>query len=83
MSGPFIDAGHHAVLYTYGQVTGVSEGVEIRDANQILSQEGFLVHERTGSPALHSDLFRYRLLEKEDRMIWADTDSYCMKAFEA
>ncbi|OEU71629.1 MAG: hypothetical protein BA874_10730 [Desulfuromonadales bacterium C00003068] len=78
----FIDAGHHVVLYTYGQVTGVPEGIEIRDANQILSQDGFLVHERTGSPALHSDLFRYRLLEKEDRMIWADTDAYCVKAFE-
>ena len=78
----FRDAGHHVVLYTYGDVSGIPDGIEQRDANQILSQDGFLVHERTGSPALHSDLFRYRMLEKEDRMIWADTDAYCVKPFE-
>lgn len=78
----FRDAGHHVVLYTYDEVTGIPDGIEQRDANQILSESGFLVHERTGSPALHSDLFRYRMLAKEDHMIWADTDAYCVKPFE-
>ncbi len=41
----------------------------------------FLRHERTNSPALHSDLFRYHLLAKTDRTIWADTDAYCVKPF--
>lgn len=78
----FRDAGHHCVLYTYGEVTRIPDGIEQRDANEVLPQSGFLTHERTGSPALHSDLFRYKLLENADRMIWADTDAYCVKAFE-
>lgn len=73
----FLDAGHHVILYSYAPVGRVPDGVEHRDANEVLPEAGFLVHERTGSPALHSDLFRYRLLERGDRVIWADTDAYC------
>lgn len=78
----FVDAGHHTILYHYGPLQGVPDGIELRDANDILNMENFLTHGRTGSPALHSDIFRYKMLEKEDRMIWADTDAYCVKAFE-
>lgn len=77
----FIHAGQHVVLYTYGDVTNAPDGVEIADANTIMPQTGFLRHERTGSPALHSDLFRYHMLARNDRMIWADTDAYCVKPF--
>ena len=54
----FLDAGHHVILYSYAPVGGVPDAVEHRDAADILPEDGFLVHERTGSPALHSDLFR-------------------------
>jgi hypothetical protein len=77
----FVHAGQHVVLYTYGDVTNAPAGVEIADANDIMPQTGFLRHERTGSPALHSDVFRYHMLAKKDRMIWADTDAYCVKPF--
>lgn len=77
----FLDAGHHTILYTYETVDMVPEGVEFRDAADVLPEKGFLVHERTGSPALHSDLFRYHMLRDADRMIWADTDAYCRKPF--
>jgi hypothetical protein len=77
----FIHAGQHVKLYTYGDVTNAPAGVEIADANTIMPQTGFLRHERTGSPALHSDIFRYHMLAKNDRMIWADTDAYCVKPF--
>jgi hypothetical protein len=77
----FVDAGQHIVLYTYGGVTNAPDGVQMADANDILPQTGFLRHERTGSPALHSDVFRYHMLAKNDRMIWADTDAYCVKPF--
>ena len=77
----FLDAGHHVVLYSYAPIGCVPDGVEHRDAADILPEEGFLVHERTGSPALHSDLFRYRLLQTGDRVIWADTDAYCHRRF--
>ncbi|MEM6888921.1 MAG: hypothetical protein AAF636_12365 [Pseudomonadota bacterium] len=78
----FVDAGHPVVLYQYGEVTHVPDGIEIADANDILPRTGFLKHQRTGSPALHSDLFRYKLLEKSDGIIWADTDAYCVQPFE-
>ncbi|MCT4578293.1 hypothetical protein [Donghicola sp.] len=78
----FVDAGHHTVLYHYGPLANVPDGIELADANEILPQTNFLQHERTGSPALHSDLFRYKMLKKMRNTIWADTDAYCMKPFE-
>ena len=77
----FVDAGHKVVLYHYGPLQNVPDKVELADANDILPQTSFLTHERTGSPALHSDLFRYRMLAKSTNTIWADTDAYCMKPF--
>ncbi|MCE5972290.1 class I SAM-dependent methyltransferase [Sinirhodobacter sp. WL0062] len=79
----FRDAGHHVRLYTYGTVTGIPEGIEVASADDILPRTDFLKHERTGSPALHSDLFRYHLLSRNDRTIWADTDAYCLRPFES
>jgi hypothetical protein len=78
----FVDAGHHVVLYHYGPLFGVPDGIELKDANAVLPRTNFLKHERTGSPALHSDLFRYKMLEQNDCMTWADTDAYCVKTFE-
>ncbi|MGR3513798.1 MAG: glycosyltransferase family 2 protein [Paracoccaceae bacterium] len=78
----FLDAGHHVALYSYEPIGRVPDGVELRNAADILPETGFLVHERTGSPALHSDLFRYKLLEQSDRTIWADTDAYCLRRFQ-
>ncbi|WP_406870546.1 hypothetical protein ABEB22_13335 [Thioclava sp. 'Guangxiensis'] len=77
----FVDAGQHITLYSYEPIPNVPEGVAIADANEILSSEQFLRHGRTNSPALHSDRFRYHLLAKNDHMIWADTDAYCVKPF--
>ncbi|MGL4280831.1 MAG: hypothetical protein ACRCS0_10730 [Albidovulum sp.] len=78
----FLDAGHHLTLYSYEPIGNAPDGVEHADARDILPLTGFLRHGRTGSPALHSDLFRYHLLAKCDRTIWADTDAYCVKRFE-
>lgn len=78
----FVDAGHRVVLYHYGPLQNVPDGVELADADAILPRTNFLTHERTGSPALHSDLFRYRMLETSDNTIWADTDAYCVRPFQ-
>lgn len=78
----FRDAGHPVTLYTYGTVTNIPEGIDVAPADAILPRTNFLKHERTGSPALHSDLFRYHLLAVQERMIWADTDAYCLRSFE-
>ncbi|WGI22369.1 hypothetical protein [Amylibacter sp. IMCC11727] len=78
----FVDAGHHVKLYHYGPLQNVPDGMELADASVVLPRTDFLAHARTGSPALHSDLFRYKMLEQEKDTIWADTDAYCMKKFE-
>ena len=78
----FVHAGHHVKLYHYGPLENVPDGIELADAEAVLSRDADLAHARTGSPALHSDLFRYKMLEQNDRMIWADTDAYCVKPFE-
>ncbi len=78
----FRDAGHQTILYSYGDVPNVPDGIEQRDASDVLPAEGHLSHARTGSPALHSDVFRYHLLAQNDGMIWADTDAYCHQPFQ-
>ena len=77
----FMDAGQDVVLYVYNNVTNVPDGVEVRDARDVLPDEDFVVHSRTGSPAPHSDKFRYRMLAQEPDLIWADTDAYCIRPF--
>ncbi len=77
----FVAAGHETVLYAYGPVGNLPAGVSVADAEAILPEAGMRLHGRTGSPALHSDLFRYRLLAATDRTIWADTDAYCLHPF--
>lgn len=77
----FVDAGHRVVLYHYGPLENVPAGIELAKAAAILPRTDFLTHERTGSPALHSDLFRYRLLAQSENTIWADTDAYCVAPF--
>lgn len=78
----FLDAGHHVRLYSYDPIGNAPEGVEHADAAVILPRADVLRHERTSSPALHSDLFRYHMLARGERLIWADTDAYCLRSFE-
>ncbi|MEO1638356.1 MAG: hypothetical protein AAFU41_03820 [Pseudomonadota bacterium] len=77
----FLDAGHAVRLYHYGPVTNVPDGVEVADAGEILPGEPLLKYNAMDSVALHADLFRLRLLDRHEDVIWADTDAYCMKPF--
>ncbi|MBO9448406.1 hypothetical protein J7416_21460 [Ruegeria sp. R14_0] len=77
----FLDVGQHVCLYSYGEIPNIPDGAEHRDARDVLSDENILTHERTGSPAVHADKFRYRMLAQQPDMIWADTDAYCVKPF--
>ena len=78
----FLDAGHHVKLYHYKDVQNVPAGVEMVHGDTVLKIDSFLQHGKTGSLALFSDVFRYHLLQQNDRMIWADLDAYCVKPFE-
>ena len=77
----FRDAGHHVKLYTYEGIENAPDGVEICDAAEILPDPKSIPHKRTGSPAPQADKWRYNMLAKCDRTIWADTDAYCVKPF--
>ncbi len=75
----YVAAGHHVKLYTYDGVTNVPPGIEVADAGEIMPVQKDVVHETSGSPAPQSDSFRYNMLAKLDRTIWADTDAYCLR----
>ncbi len=77
----FRDFGHRTVLYTYGGVNRVPEGIEVLDANELFPQTNFLTHKKSGSPAVHADAFRYRMIAKEP-MIWVDTDMLCVRPWD-
>lgn len=73
--------GHRLALYCYGQVNGVPDGVEVRDAEPILGSE-HIFRQRNGSVAAFSDWFRYALLRR-GLGIWVDTDIYLLKPLES
>jgi hypothetical protein len=77
----FMEKGHRTVLYVYDDVKSVPDGVEIRDAREIMPSEDIIYHANTGSPAFHSDVFRLRMLDQTE-FLWIDTDAYCLKPFE-
>jgi SAM-dependent methyltransferase len=77
----FADAGHSITLYSYAPIDNVPEGVETADAAQILPGEPMLRHARTGSPAIHADMWRLQLLRKTNK-IWVDADIYCYRPFD-
>lgn len=76
----FVENGHRTILYVYDDVKSVPDGVEVRDANEIMPSDKIIYHVNTGSPAFHSDVFRLRLLAQTD-YLWIDTDAYCWKPF--
>ncbi|WP_239990268.1 galactosyltransferase Lgt5 [Ignatzschineria cameli] len=76
----FLMRGHQVYLYTYGQVKDLPDGVQIKDANQIIDKSKIIKHRKTGSYALFSDIFRYELLRQTDNNnIYVDCDVYCIK----
>ncbi|HZY68208.1 MAG TPA: hypothetical protein VFE52_06450, partial [Devosia sp.] len=70
--------GHKVVLHTYGPVSGVPHGVELADAGETMPASEITRHRDTGSFALFSDRFRFRLLQR-GADLWVDCDIYCLK----
>jgi hypothetical protein len=72
-----LETGHELTLYTYEDVQHVPDGVRVADARTLLP--GPIVrHKKTGSPALHSDLFRFELMRQTDAT-WVDLDVLALK----
>ena len=81
----FLACGHPVHLYAYAPIGGVPEGVELKDANEILPaaeiyRMGPAAGQRQGSYAAFADLFRYKLLFERGGW-WVDTDIVCLRPF--
>lgn len=77
----FVDAGHDTTLYSYAHIDNVPDGVHQVSAEEIFPSDPMYCHARTGSPAIHADLFRLNMLKKTDK-IWVDADMYCYRPFD-
>lgn len=69
--------GHRLSLFCYAAPAGVPEGVELRDAAEILP-ESLIVRHRSGSVALFANRFRYEL-QRRGEGIWLDADTYMVR----
>jgi Alpha 1,4-glycosyltransferase conserved region len=76
----FLQAGHKVRLHAYAKIKNVPAPVELCDAARLmpLAEAQALRHRKTGSFALASDLFRYRLMANGEGM-WSDTDMVCLR----
>lgn len=72
----FLKNGHPYHLYTYGGVGNVPDGVDIKDANEIILEKNiFLVR---GGYSSFSDFFRWKLVLDRGNW-WVDTDAVCLR----
>lgn len=77
----FVDAGHPTLLYAYNPIMNAPAGVTLRDAAEVFAGDTIIKHTRTGSPAIHADLWRLHLMQQTD-YIWVDADVLCVKPFD-
>jgi hypothetical protein len=73
----FVYQGYETLLWTYGDMKNIPNGVQLRDAREILP-EGLLFLNQRGSYAGFSDLFRYAVLNQIGGL-YADTDVIALK----
>lgn len=77
----FVSAGHQVVLHAYDHPMDLPAGVTLRDANATIPRHLIVKHRKTGSFALFSDIFRYRLLQNGAE-VYVDCDVYCLRPIE-
>lgn len=71
----FVHYGHSIRLYVYDMDMDVPEGVEKRNASEIVPEN--MVFSYHGQMAAFSDYFRYKMIQKENIM-WVDADTLCL-----
>lgn len=72
----FLSNGFSVRLWTYNHHISVPQGVELRDAGEIISEDLVFTY-KNGSYAGFANLFRYAVLLKHGGL-WADTDVICL-----
>lgn len=76
----WLSQGHPIRLHVYGDLANAPLGVELVDASSTVPHDKMmkLRHRKTGSYALASDYFRYRL-QLTAGGLWSDLDVVCLK----
>lgn len=69
----FTANGHRVVLFHYGEVENVPDGIELVSANEIHEPKQFIMNNQFKTPVPQSDIFRLQLMKKTD-FVWCDTD---------
>lgn len=77
----FLRHGHRLTVYSYDRLAGLPDGVEGRDANEILPARQIACYSREGSPSLHSNFFRYALMARTEST-WVDLDIIALRPFD-
>lgn len=76
----FLRHGHQVVLHAYEQPCDMPSGVTLFDARRLMAEEEIVVHKGSGSLALASDIYRYRI-QREGLGLYVDCDIYCIRPF--
>jgi hypothetical protein len=74
----FVRQGHPVHLYSYNPIVGLPEGVELRDAAELIPRDRLIFYKGSGTPGIFADFFRV-VLQRERRGIWVDADVYCVR----
>lgn len=78
-----VDHGHHVVLWSYepAQLSGLPDGVELRDASEVMPRNRLLTYAGSNSYALGANFWRYEMLAK-GLGYWVDADILVLKPFD-
>lgn len=77
----FLAHDHEVHLYTYGAVSGITSGVTVKDAREILPESRIFTYKEHASYAGFSNFFRYKLLLERGGW-WVDSDMVCLRPFD-
>lgn len=82
----FLFHGHQVNVYSYEDLKGLPEGVNQKDANEIIPESEVFYYGRSagkgsGSVAGFANRFRYELLKRSDNSFWVDADVLALKPF--
>jgi len=76
----YVRHGHTFHLYAYNELQALPDGVELKDANDIIPA-GYIFRDSHHTYASFADWFRMKLLYSRGGW-WVDMDTVCMRAFD-
>jgi len=78
----FVRVGHRVVLHTYDPPLDLPCGVELADANRLMTRDRVVSYKTNGSLALAANIFRFEIMAA-GLGIYVDCDCFCIRRLEA